>query len=405
MGERHRIFLVFSLLYILAYFYRVSMAVLSHDLVGETPLSAAQLGTLSGAFFYAFALAQLPLGPILDHWGGKRTVFSFGMMTMGGGLLFATSHDYFPLLLGRVLMGVGSASVLMGALKTFTNWFDQKEFGRVSGFTIAAGNLGNMAGTFPFAHACETIGWRTTFLVVLAIQGGALLSLAFIRESPIPIPPRPVTFRGVFSPFRRICTTPLYWRLALIAFFWYAAYMSVQGLWGGPYLRDAAGLSPQGAAFSLFCSSAGFLVGSLLVGKGAEKAGSNGRLMVMGESGLLLSMGYFLLPSRLFPSVLLPVILFFFGLFVASGVAIYPLIRERFPKEMIGTALTSVNLFILLGAATVQQLMGGVIDRLRGVWVDSPEPAYHAAFLIPFVGLAAAVVVFYRTVVRTEVSR
>jgi predicted MFS family arabinose efflux permease len=319
-------------------------------------------------------------------------------------LLFAITNTYPLIILGRVLMGAGSGSVLMGALRTLSNWYDQREFGRVSGFIIAAGNLGNIAGTSPFARACETVGWRASFLVVLVLQGVALLSLLLVRESPSPRPMKPFTLHGVLTPFRTVWSTPLSRRLALIAFFWYATYMSVQGLWGGPYLRDAAGLSPGDAARALLCSSTGFLAGSLVVGKGAEWLGSPGRVMLAGESALLLMMLYFLIPAHLVPDGVVPVIFFLIGLFVASGVAIYPLIRERFPGEMIGTALTSVNLFILLGAATMQQLMGGVIERFRTAGGGYPESAYHVAFLIPVVGLFGALMLFRRTIRGSEVT-
>lgn len=405
MSERLRIFLVFSFLYILAYFYRVSMAVLSHDLAAESGLSAAQMGTLSGVFFYAFAAAQIPLGPILDGLGGKRTALLFGAMTAAGVLIFSAAHSYPLLLLGRILMGAGSASVLMGALKSFTNWFDRGEFARVSGFIIAAGNLGNVAGTSPFAAACGEFGWRSTFRAVFVLQCAALLLLLTIREGPVHSPLRPFSPAALAHDFRSILTSPLYLPLALIAFFWYACYMSVQGLWGGPYLRDAVGFSPEEAAFSLLCSSAGFLAGSLLVGRCGELLGSNARVMLWGETLLLAAMGYFFLPATTLPGKLVPGVFFLIGLFVASGVAIYPLIREHFPREIIGTALTAVNLFILLGAATLQQVMGMVIDRFDPVGGRYPESAYHVAFLLPVAGLAGALAMFRTQVVRREERR
>ncbi|MBI5656862.1 MAG: MFS transporter, partial [Geobacter sp.] len=64
MSRRWRLFSILSFLYLLAYFYRVSMAVLAGDLSRDLALDAVQLGTLSGAFFYAFAVTQLPLGPL-----------------------------------------------------------------------------------------------------------------------------------------------------------------------------------------------------------------------------------------------------------------------------------------------------------------------------------------------------
>src|SRR3954454_22805599 len=94
MNQRRTIFLVLSLMYILAYFYRVSLAVVAKDVSRDLVLSAAQLGTLSGIFFYIYALVQIPLGPLLDRFGGRMVIFAFGILTTAGSFLFAEASGY-----------------------------------------------------------------------------------------------------------------------------------------------------------------------------------------------------------------------------------------------------------------------------------------------------------------------
>jgi hypothetical protein len=65
-----------------------------------------------------------------------------------------------------------------------------------------------------------------------------------------------------------------------------------------------------------------------------------------------------------------------------------------FPVRIVGTALTSLNFFVLMGAAVTQQVMGLIIGSFgRGV-AGTPPAAFHAAFLFPVVGLAAAIVLY-----------
>lgn len=246
MTKRWQIFAVLAFMYVLAYFYRVSMAVMARDLSLELHLTAAQLGTLSGAFFYAFAFAQLPLGPLLDRFGGKRVIFLTGIVTTLGVAVFAASSSYGSALAGRILIGAGSASVLMGSLKVFTNWFDRQEFGRISGFIIAVGNIGNLSATTPLALAMAAFGWRPAFAAVGIIQVLSLLVLQWsVREHPettSPADERPkATPHSPFAGIARVIATPSYWFMSCLAFFWYANYMAVQGLWGGPYLMEILG--------------------------------------------------------------------------------------------------------------------------------------------------------------------
>ena len=83
------------------------------------------------------------------------------------------------------------------------------------------------------------------------------------------------------------------------------------------------------------------------------------------------------------------------GILVSSGVAVYPLIRASFPHAITGTALTLVNFFILLGAATIQQIMGGIIARFpRTISGSYPPESYHQAFTVPLVLLVLATASF-----------
>ena len=68
------IFGVLALMYILVYFYRVSLAVVARDISRELHLTPQQLGILSGILFYVYALAQIPLGPMIDRLGSRLVI-------------------------------------------------------------------------------------------------------------------------------------------------------------------------------------------------------------------------------------------------------------------------------------------------------------------------------------------
>jgi sugar phosphate permease len=399
MSKRWKIFAVLSFMYVLAYFYRVSMAVMAKDLTRELDLTAAQLGTLSGIFFYSFAFCQLPLGPLLDRFGGKKVVLLSGIVTTLGVILFSLSSSYQTALAGRILMGAGSASVLMGALKVFTNWFDRSEFARISGFIMAVGNIGNLSATTPLALAIAGFGWRTSFLSVAVLQVICLLLVQrTVREQPSePVhheEPHPAG-RSPLTGMALVVRTPSYWLMSGLAFFWYANYMAVQGLWGGPYLMELLGMTRGEAGSYLLATAAGFLVGCIFVGRVTDSLfRSPKRTMLVGQFVLLCFMTLFLGVGEMIPRPLLFGLFFLMGIAVSSGVAIYPLIRESFPHAIIGTALTAVNFFILLGAATTQQVMGWYIERFPRGPAGYPAAAYHGAFLIPVCGLALALLLF-----------
>jgi predicted MFS family arabinose efflux permease len=404
MTQRWNIFLALAALSMIGYFYRISMAVTSHDLASDLGLNAAQLGVLSGVFFYAFAFAQIPVGFLIDRFGSRRIIFLTGIMTTMGSLIFAYSRNYPSALAGRVLMGLGTASILMGALKIYSSLFTEREFPRVTGYMIAAGNLGSLGATAPLAYAIGTLSWRPAFLLITILQGCAVIWV-YLTVRDIPAGTEPFTRHtavpelnresGVREVLKSLSFSLDFWFVALFAYFFYANYMVLLSLWGGPYLMEAVGLDRSQSGTILLCISCGYISGTLLLGTAIDfLKGSLKRTILYGQTLLLLCMSIMLGPAEHLSLPLLGATFFAIGFFAASGVVIYPLARRLVTHRYAATAMTAVNFFLLMGAATMQHVMGHYISSFpKGV--SGYQPAvYHGAFLIPICGLACLLTLF-----------
>lgn len=301
-------------------------------------------------------------------------------------------------MIARMLIGVGTAAVLMATFTIFSRWYSRQEFGRASSLMIAFGNLGNLCGTAPLALGVAAIGWRSTFFAIAVLQGIAtLLIFTLVRDRP-PIavatteeeePPR----IGIFAAWRMIFSSGSFWLLGILCFFWYGNYLAIQGLWGGPYLREVMHLSRTQTGQMLMFVSVGFVVGSYLSDLCVRRlfAGSQKRMLIVGQALLAVLMTAFLGWGDQLPPALLAIALFLLGVAVSSGVLIYPIIRASFPVSIVATAMTSLNFFVLLGAAVTQQVMGMIIGAQTPTGGISPPTAYHSAFLLPIVGLVVAI--------------
>lgn len=400
--KRWIIFATLALMYILVYFYRVSLAVVAGDLSRELHLTPEQLGTLSGVLFYVYAAAQLPLGPMIDRLGSRVVISGCGVLTTLGGILFSQADTLTGAMVARMLMGVGTASVLMATFTLFSHWFTKQEFGRVSGFMVALGNLGNLAGTAPLALAVGAYGWRNSFLVAGVVQGVVTL-LVFIKVQDRPDDSQPridaeePKKTGMMAAWREIFGTRDFWLLGAISFAWYGNYLALQALWGGPYLMEVLHLTRGATGSMLMFTSFGFIVGSSFVDTVARRVfHSYKKTLLAGQLLLLLLMTAFLGWAELVPQPLLAGVFFVIGLAVSSGVMIYPIIRSMFRVEIVGTALTSLNFYVLMGAAVTQQIMGIIVGGYGGRSGSIAAGALHAAFWFPVAGLALAIVLYSR---------
>lgn len=394
--RRWRLFALLALIYMLVYFYRVSLAVVSDDVSRDLGLTPEQLGTLSGVLFYVYSAAQLPLGPIIDRIGPRLAISGCGLLTTLGGALFAGAGGVGTALAGRVLIGVGTAAVLMATFTIFSSWYSRQEFSRASGLMVAFGNLGNLVATAPLAYAAGQWGWRVCFAAIALLQGLVTL-LIYLRVQDRPHrlqePERSAeeSRPGMMAAWALLARDRSFWLLAAVAFFWYGNYLAVQGLWGGPFLMHLLGKGREGAGMLLLWTSVGFIAGSLLMDRIARSIfRSYSRTLLAGQLCLAGLMSGFLGWLTALPDWGLVLFFLGIGLTVSSGVMIYPIIRQRVPVAMIGTGLTSLNFFVLLGAATTQQLMGTVIERCGGYTMES----FRTAFALPMGGLLASCLLF-----------
>jgi len=409
MQERNRlrrqrwvIFFVLALIYILVYFYRVSLAVVAGDVSRDLRLSPAQLGSLSSILFYVYAAAQIPLGPMIDRLGSRLVISGCGVLTAVGGIVFSQAGSMGEAMAGRVLIGVGTSAVLMATFTIFSHWFTKQEFGKVSGLMVAVGNLGNLAGTAPLAMAVSLIGWRSSFLVTGVLQALiTLLVFCIVRDRPAQTAAEASDQTasepaGMLDAWKQILSNRDFWLLSGVAFSWYGNYLAVQGLWGGPYLMEVLKLSRAETGRMLMYTSLGFICGSLLVDSVARKLlHSYKKTLLAGQLLLLLLMTGFLGPAEAISHGALVALFFSLGLAVSSGVMIYPIVRSMFPVRIVGTALTSLNFFVLMGAASMQQVMGVIIGSFQKMTPAVPSEAFHAAFQFPIASQAVAVALFF----------
>ena len=105
-----RMFACMGFAYWFSYSLRVINASIAPELTSELNLTNAQLGSLTSAYFFGFALTQIPLGVWLDRFGTRRVNSALLLVAASGCVVVATSSDMAGLWIRRALIGVGFAA-------------------------------------------------------------------------------------------------------------------------------------------------------------------------------------------------------------------------------------------------------------------------------------------------------
>jgi sugar phosphate permease len=401
MPKPRSLFLIFSLLsalYLLSQFYRVSNAVIASDLIKDLKLNAETLGILGGAFFYSFALLQIPMGPLLDRIGPRIVVSSSVLIGALGAFLFAVGGSFATVLIGRILIGVGMATVLVGSMKVFVLHFPPEKFATLVGTIVSVGSVGNIFAASPLAYLSAQIGWRMTFI----LAGGVTALLAFLsfwilggRNGK---PGRVQSGKqeiGMFQQMGMILKSLSFWQIGFLGFFRYGTFVGLQGLWLGPYLMEIKGYSPVQAGNMLILVAVGAIIGGPVAGRLSDSIFHSRKGVTLAGVGLY---GLSLFPLtgilKIEDPFWLSVNFFFIGFFTNFGLLIFSHAKDLFPVSISGTVTTFVNFFTMTGGALFMPLLGRVIESFPRTGNSYPSEAYHLAFLICFLGMASSLV-FY----------
>ncbi|MCS6827531.1 MAG: MFS transporter [Caldilinea sp.] len=389
MAAHVRVFVIFTAAYFLSYFYRSANAVIAPDLARELALDASQLGLMTGLFFVAFAAVQLPLGVGLDRLGPRWVTSTLMLVGAVGSLLFASAHSFAALALGRALIGVGMAGVLMGALKAFSRWYSPLRYSVLSGLLVGIGSAGALVAATPLAWLNEVMGWRAVFGIGAMLVAGVAAAIALgTRNAPPGVLWRGQTvdlraLQAVFGDLR-------FWRMALLVFCTNGTLLAFQGLWAGPYLNDVYAVDAFTRGNVLLVLSAGVTAGFLLSGWLSTRLGL-ANVVAFGAALFIATQVMLALHP---PPAVMALASALFGL--SGGFTIMLLAQPRyvFPIAVTGQATAAVNLFAIGGAALVQWWMGLIVGRFPVVDARYPPESYGAALIATAIS-TAVMLIFY----------
>jgi MFS family permease len=148
------------------YFDRTIVSVALPAIADELHLGPERMGVLLSAFFWSYALMQVPIGWLSDRYN-LRWLYAgcFALWSVTCGLTgFAASLSV--LLVLRVFLGIGESIYLPGGMKLVSVLFPPKDRGLASGLTNCGTRAGLAFGAPLIAAIVGALGWRSAFFIL-----------------------------------------------------------------------------------------------------------------------------------------------------------------------------------------------------------------------------------------------
>ena len=353
--------------YVLSQFYRSYVAVIATQLIDDFGFTPQMFGFFAGAFYFTFAIAQLPLGIAFDRFGVRRPVLFCIALGSVGAIALPLTHSIPVAIFSQVALGIGCAPLYMGLLNFVLKSGNGPRQVRIVTLASALGYLGAIVAGLPLAWGVASFGWRASVMVM-----GLLMVLATVgifltlKEAPVPAvsgdtpQSASTTSTTTASPKQTTASRIAFSALVLVCF-----ALLVGGTfrmsWGGPYLSDIFQFDVIQRGYAMTSASLVAMCWALLMPRALRLCSVKMLIacaFAVGMSAALVLMAAPALNAYL--AVALICVMFCAG-------SVHPLVmsqaRSVVPARRLGLWLGVLNSMVFLGVAVSNSSFGWIAER------------------------------------------
>lgn len=268
----------------LAYLCRNAVSVAESTIRVDMRLTLEQSGWFMGAFFWTYAIFQVPSGWFSGRFGTRNalTIFALGwaFAMMGIGI----APVFWLLLLGQLVMGVAQAGIFPASANSIGHWMPLAHRTLACGFLAAGMQIGAVLASGLTGALMTPLGWRLTFFlfalpsVVWAVgffvqfrdrpsqmEKVNALELALIDSGREAVGENPPAKTNEFWNLMTIANRPVMWFLCGQQICRSAGYMFFAS-WFPTFLQETRGVSVAQSGILQGLVLVGALIGSLIGG-------------------------------------------------------------------------------------------------------------------------------------------
>ena len=163
---------------------RISLSVAAPQLQLTFSLTPAQMGLLFSAFFWSYAILQIPAGLLLDRFGVARIGRWGALLWSVASIMTACAGGFAGIFAARLLLGIAEAPSFPINAKATGYWFPRGERALSTALFDAAAKFSNVIGVPLVALAVVMLGWRWGFGLAGALSFAYFVAFWWMYRDP-----------------------------------------------------------------------------------------------------------------------------------------------------------------------------------------------------------------------------
>ncbi len=366
-----------ALFFFYQYMLRVAPNLMMDQLRAEFLIKAEEFSTLGSLYLLAYSLLQIPLGLIADKVGVKKMVLTSIIVCIVGSLLFASATNFQMLQISRFIIGAGSATAFMCALKIIADYFPPNKKALLMGTTLTFGTVGALVSGNILLYFIQQYGWRIAGYIS-SCAGVILFFIAIFSLKSLnielkddPSSASKFSFYKFLSTIVEILKDKNIMLYSILAVGLYTPLSALADLWGSAFLMQKFNLTHSQASSESLSLYLGLGVGSIILPSLCKRESVLENAILLCALSTLILFCIVLYAPAWQSNYYLTTTIVVIGFFCGAEMMCFTAALRHAPKNRTGEIIGVVNTLNMLGNALLQQLIGFLLDyRWHGA-VDS----------------------------------
>ena len=235
-------------------------------------LSDVGRGWVNSAFFWSYALLQVPMGWVVDRYGVKAPYTASFILWCAASALTGLVTSFAALIVMRLIVGAAEAVVVPASYRWIRDNFREGQSGTAVGLYMLGTKAGPAIGAPIAAWLIVAYDWRAMFVITGLAGAIWLLPWLMMVKNDLPQGEARRTAHRTASaiPAGKLLVNPLVWG-TLIVCFCYNYFTFYCMTWMPAYLVEQRHLSLQKMGLYSFFSFAGIAIVALAAGWAADR--------------------------------------------------------------------------------------------------------------------------------------
>lgn len=355
-----------------AYYAYDAVSPIADFIIKGMNITRAQYGLLFSFYYLPNFVMVLVGGILLDRVGIRKAGTLFAALCAAGVFLTAASKAFSLMLVGRLIYGLGSESLIITQNKVLSKWFKGKELALAFGLNLTVARLGTFAalntaariqawsGSWRLAIWVSSIIMFVSFALFFIYSGLDRAKEKYFQRATPEGEEEKFVFQDIFR-FK-----PSFWFVSLLCMTFYSAVFPFTAF-STVFLQTKFGFSAVKGGFYTSLVISGSMVFTPVFGFVADRIGRRATMMIIGSLMLVpvhLSLGL----THLAPAAAMVVLGISFSLVPA---AMWPAIPIMVEERRLGTAFGLMTLIQNVGLTLFNWLAGRLSDLAEGDYTNT----------------------------------